>query len=375
MSASASMMVIPSVTPDLVPQILMDIGGMWREMSPIYGAHTFLTASEIKKRINEDMTELAQQIEQGGQFSADSLPLISIGKNYYTWLVPSPVQEVLKKVADSADEDALPVLRIHMHTQTEWVPWELFHDGTDFLGLRFQIARLPIVQHALDNQDDKPRQVQQVSNLLGNNLLESPAERTKWEGTFSGLVPEAQERRYPPVGSNSGYPTVQEIKSSLDSDIFHITCHGIRTTGKDKEEEIYYWTLDHTTNISWSYHITLKLIENITLTKRPLVFGNACGSNAVGLANPSGLIPSGFGAIFFGRGALNFIGTIAPITRAMGLDFAPRFYQRLLGANGFPNLPIGQALVATKRHYRDTSHDPSYLFYCLYGPPETRFTR
>jgi hypothetical protein len=37
-------------------------------------------------------------------------------------------------------------------------------------------------------------------------------------------------------------------------------------------------------------------------------------------------------------------------------------------------LPIGEALRATKEHYRRSPvSDPSWLFYSLYGPPELCF--
>jgi hypothetical protein len=373
MAVTVSIMIVPSATADSVPQILMEHGGVWHDMSPTLASNAILTVSEIRQKIDEDLAELMDQVENGGHFGADSVPLVEMGQRYYKWIAPTQFQEVLRKTAEAAAGADAPLLRIHMHTQAEWIPWEIFHDGTDFLGLRFQIARLPIVPHALNNGDNQPRKINQVYNLLGRNVLDAP-ERNIWDTTFDGLIEPAKVNRFPvPGDDNATYPTVQQLKPSLDSDIFHVTCHGIKV--KENQKEAYYWTLDHTTNITWTYHITSKILENMILSKRPLVFGNACGSNNAGGANIRGLIPTGFGATFFSRGALNFIGTFAPITKTIALDFARQFYQRLLGAAGQPGQTIGKAMWATKMHYRDISGDPSYLFYCLYGPPETSFER
>ena len=97
------------------------------------------------------------------------------------------------------------------------------------------------------------------------------------------------------------------------------------------------------------------------------MFGNACASNAAG--NQGGL-STGLGTSFFTQGALNFVGTFAPITKSLAIEFARQFYLRLLQ----DQMPIGKALWATKKHFFDLGgNDPSYLFYCLYGPSETCF--
>ena len=66
-----------------------------------------------------------------------------------------------------------------------------------------------------------------------------------------------------------------------------------------------------------------------------------------------------------------FVGTFAPVRKALAVEFAQRFYNNLLVSQ----MPVGQALWATKKQYVDEqATDPSWLFYCMYGPPETRFT-
>ena len=100
----------------------------------------------------------------------------------------------------------------------------------------------------------------------------------------------------------------------------------------------------------------------------PLVFGNACSS--AGGGNIDTELGWGVGKTLYESGASAFIGTIAPVQTKMAIAFASEFYRRLLT----DGMPIGLALWETRWHFREAqSSDPSYLFYCLYGSPDTRF--
>jgi hypothetical protein len=58
----------------------------------------------------------------------------------------------------------------------------------------------------------------------------------------------------------------------------------------------------------------------------------------------------------------------------MAVQFAKRFYVNLFG-NGGPGLTVSQAVWATKKSFQaENATDPSYLFYCLYGPHDTTYT-
>ncbi len=77
-----------------------------------------------------------------------------------------------------------------------------------------------------------------------------------------------------------------------------------------------------------------------------------------------------FASEFLAGGASAFVGTLAPISNTIAVDFASEFYKHLLGKE----LPVGEALQETKRHFStQAGADPSWLFYCLYGSPATRY--
>lgn len=372
MATRISIMVLPNNPPDAPPQILLDQNGVWIDMMPDDQSANAVNIQDTKKDIDAYFQKIMGEVEVAPQHTADSAALKGPFAANYKRLVTGKVREALLKAADTRVGDDVPELRIHTHTYLEWIPWEMFHDGKDFLGLRFHVARLPIMRQVPD-VSAKTVEVQRVYNLLANNFLDKPQEAL-WADTFNGILPAGHETKYPPP-----HPNIDNIVNARDADILHITCHGgLRDpTATDKE---VYWTLDSQNQQPINYEIRTAMFDNdiVGYETKPLVFGNACASTDAGGGGTrkNGLLP-GYGASFFARGALNFVGTFAPITKTLAVEFARLFYENLLGAVGGQPLPIAQALWATKNRYRTVvnSPDPSYLFYCLYGPPDTIFHR
>jgi hypothetical protein len=365
---TVQMMVLPSPVGDALPQVLLEDGGIWRETIPS-GYPGPAKQSDLRRDIEAHLTPLMQQV--GGTPPAP-VPAGSAGfknpfEGWFNALLPPEVREVLKLVANSAAPGAPPVLKIFLTPGAEWIPWELLSDGTEFLGLRFALCRLPIVRQRTEVRGSKDRDVRSVYSLLANKVLENGI-RAAWEATFTPFAAApAWEHRYPPNGADP-HPTLDRIVEARQADIIHITCHGGL---RDKDSNDFYWTLDHSNPQFFNYRITPNFARNASLGHRPLVFGNACASAATEQQGNLGAL-HGFGASFMMGGALNFIGTFAPITKTTAVEFASRFYRQLFGTGGAAGLPVAEALLATKRSFFDANHpDPSYLFYCLYGPPDT----
>jgi CHAT domain-containing protein len=150
-------------------------------------------------------------------------------------------------------------------------------------------------------------------------------------------------------------------------DILHITCHG----DIGDETSGFVWTLDDTATGA-QYKLTQDDIHFFDMefaAAQPLIFGNACASAMAGDVR-EGRRLSTFGFEFYRSGASAFIGTFAPITKTLAVAFARVFYQKLLAEKQ----PVGEALRATKQQFSEQGdHDPSWLFYCLYGPSETQY--
>lgn len=289
--------------------------------------------------------------------------------------MPPDIQIALRTaISDAAAEKSgPPLLRIYVHPDLEWIPWELFHDGTDYLGVRFLMTRLPIVDTGPEARPpDSPRVVTSIASVLGETILAPNDKLFKaWRTTFDGLVNGVH-----PVLSPAAaivWPRIDDVMEAARADIVHITCHG----GYDPNDGTGYWTLNDKTGNRQEHQIAAPSVEMMELaTEGPLVFANACLSTAPQLpaAQAGGIgVPSGgLASTFFRKGALAFIGTLAPITQPIAIPFARRFFANLLSP---PGMSVAAALWATKAQYRaEKVPDPSYLFYCLYGPPDTKFS-
>jgi hypothetical protein len=373
MATDVTLMVLPGLTGgDSLPQIFWEHRGIWCDLSSREARDVVQARRVLDATLKQLMVRI---VEAPGAVVWPVLRTVCL-MQLFEQLVPPPLRDVLRAAADTASVGDIPLLRIH--TPVDWIPWELMHDGVDFLGLRFQIARLPIGPTAPNLNGDGPHQVRRVYNLLARGLCTEAGLFGEWQQTFAPLLaPPAQEVRFP-AGAIDGndYPTLGDLENAVGPDILHITCHG---GAVDTDDGKVYWTLDRKAKFFYDFRIKADNVEMLGRTKpifaqtRPLVFGNACASIQTaagdGAAGGPGLVP-GFGPTFFAQGAAAFVGTFVPITEKLSVQFACEFYRRLLQEG----LPIGQALWATKKHFNDQGgNDPSYLFYCVYGLPCTRF--
>lgn len=370
MPVNVEIMVLPTGSFNALPQLLLLDGGIWRDMSPPLATRALVSVEAIHEGINDLLTEVMSQM-RGGAAPAWSV-LRATFRQHYQMIMPTGVHMALQRALSEGEaQGETPLLRFYIHPSTEWIPWEILHDGDNFLGLRFRIARLPITATGPDLSSTSPKQVDRAYNLLAKNVF-NPSHAGQlmngWKDTFSQLLSAGGESRFPANGNGDDFPTVDTFMSAaVDADVLHITCHG----GLKDDKGRVYWTLNHQSKLTFTFHINATILNDLNLTNNPLVFGNACDSHAA--TGESGLTP-GFGSIFFSQGALAFIGTFAPITQAMAVEFAQVFYRFLFGDSAAAPLPIAQALCEAKRHFAgQNAQDPSYLYYCLYGPGETVF--
>jgi len=365
-------MVLPTTVAEGLPQVFFDDCGIWRETSstPLPVAQTALRQG-VETFLSEAMGQVGQTPPT--PFPAGSPAFRNRFANLLKTLLAPEVRDALKRSADQAAQinSVRPQLNIFFRGATEWIPWELLHDGTDYLGLRFTVARLPIVTQATQVHPPRNNVVHKVYNLLARGILQGQ-DLTDWQSTFVPYDPAAAglECRFPADGADN-YPALAQIDEAKGADVIHITCHGGL---KEKDQNEYFWTLDHNHERYFDYRIHTRDAEEARFSRRPLVFGNACTSAAASSIDLTAL--QGFGGSFLIGGALNFVGTFAPITRTMAVTFAKRFYERLFGTpGGQPGLPVGEALRAAKQSFAAQNYpDPSYLFYCLYGPGDSTYS-
>jgi hypothetical protein len=357
MNAQLSLMVIPTKldnNEEGPPQFYVLRDAVWREV-PVSASATG-RPSEVRRSIDERLTTIMTNhaANPGGSRPA----LKTQFRDFWTKWIPESVQRELVDLPRQDDDP--PCLMLYVHSALEWIPWELMHDSTDFLGLRYVIARLPIVKQGPRSQSEM-RVVHRVCTFLGEHVMDD-AQQAEWEATFGQLPNGVTVDRFP---ANGEWPTADHVAQAASADILDITCHG----GIKDDTFNTVWTLN-AEGPQYIYGLGQPGVEQMTFGDRggPLVFGNAC-QGAAGVATATGLVP-GLAYSFFDNGAAAFVGAFAPIDKMMALKFASTFYQRLL----IDGLGVGRALWRTKVDFNAAAEqNPSWLFYCLYGAPETKF--
>lgn len=274
-------------------------------------------------------------------------------------------RQILNDAAKPEANGTAPILRLHLMPGLDVIPWELLFDGVDFLGLRYQVARLPVVGAGPPSEEGATHEVKRIISLLGENVLDVKDQK-KWKATFTGLANGTVKIFRRP--EKDDWPDFTTAMAGGQADLIHITCHGI-TKGKER-----FWTLNDAQLAQERYRLNATVAKDFLVDQtRPLVFANACASAAPPPAEAGalGTLAEGFGTTFYEVGARAFVGTFAPVTKTMAVEFATRFFRHLFK----DGLPIGEALLTTKQGFlEEDGPDPSWLFYCLYGDPTTRFT-
>lgn len=329
------------------------------------------TSTETRDQVLATVTDLMGKINEPGVLPIDVITHIStVGQELFNTMLPAELQDHLRSLTQPAAENKI-ILYVN---GPEWIPWELMHDGEEFLGVSFQIARLPVkplgdgyVTYEVEIKG-RERRTERIANVLGKGALK-PAQEQTWDQTFSEMnIPDGRIVRLAPSNGPRVAHLMEIFKDSNSApDILHITCHGDRPIGGSSRKTA--WTLDME-GPPFMVNIGLAEVQSLCAKagfkkRSPLVFGNACSS----AANADAEFTS-FASAFLAGGASAFLGTLAPISNTIAVDFASEFYKRLLGKE----LPVGEALQETKRHFStQAGADPSWLFYCLYGSPATRY--
>lgn len=358
-----TIMVLPGIRDgeSFKPRMLLEADGIWHETS----------APATNFRLADIRNRFAEALEQAVGYKVDdALNLLRFGSiALANDILPKEVKDALKAARAAAKKEP-PRLILHVSRSQEWIPWEAMYDGDGYLGLDFEIARLPILERQPRQGSLPAREVSSVRSVLGREVTApGESEFDVWTGTFADVLPDDRVDRIPVDAAAGEWPTLTALES--DAQILHVTCHGMRN------QYGIFWTL----NPSQSDLKLLYVLDGMNAgglapkleAARPLVFGNACTPDDATVGELTPDIP-GLANVLFEYGAANVVGSVASLSIELAVRFAKAFYRRLL----VEEEAVACALRNTKLDFNAdpaTRDDPTYLLYCLYGPPDTRYTR
>lgn len=368
--------------PDLIISVVQADGSDHEWVWSVFATSTTVVTPDgpATARLGDDIAEFATSLRRSLQFSADPV------RDYFDLAgrgrligkaVPAAIQAALRAVIAEASDTAATVL---LMTEELTVPWELavFEPEltsppgaqSPFLGAHVAVSRWPLTGGA---PTTPPTQVEvqqgavvtaDYTGVAGWGRLDSAVAEGDAVAILFGAARVA-----------SDYLAVLDLlRGSPEADIIHVALHG-RFDGSGVEGGIVLVSRNETG--AKPSILTPNAASNGDLTRRPLVFLNACqvGADQAVLGSYSG-----FASTLLGIGAG---GVIAPLWNVDDV-IADRLARQFYAATWEASAPVGaaEALRAQRAAYTeaavragDTSVSATTVAYQVFGHPRLRLIR
>jgi CHAT domain-containing protein len=274
--------------------------------------------------------------------------LAAIGKKIYLDL-NAELKEILKGAKS-----------IHLVTNDVTVPWEIMHDGEQFLGLKYPFGISPMIKRQDLEKEPKRNAKLKVLFIVDtkNNL---PRTRDEIQKIFSLMTKNVKSNKIEYVFLKGEEATRSHISNLLQKqyfDIIHVATHAKFDPTNSAETGIV---------LNDGILRTSDIYKTIKDDPPWLVFMNACESAKTRDLSYFEKYDelSGLGIAFVKAGAPSYIGTSGIINDFSASELAVSFYRNLL--QGFT---VGESLRKAKREFFDNnSEDLSWSAFTLYGDP------
>ncbi len=283
-----------------------------------------------------------------------------IGRLMYSLLIPDAMQRLL-------DETPCPLT---VSSNDLELPWELMHDGNDFLCLKRPFARMPVGKTYPRRTRRMVPSTRTTWNMLlihsdpDGNLADSATEIAEIQTTLNQLPPPVQVKATILDGDQATGENLTRHLSSGHYDLVHYAGHA----GFDLARPDQSFLLLH-----GRQRFSAERIQRV-LEGRPIIFLNACDTsrtnNESDTDSASGTVAQaqGLASAFIYGGAQACVGALWPIFDDSARALAVSFYTGLLARQ-----PVGEALCNARELSRTKHSDRlTWAAYALYGDPRYR---
>jgi serine/threonine protein kinase/WD40 repeat protein len=304
------------------------VGGDWGKVVDL--------SSQIYRRI--DARNLRGEIEK------DTGSLEGLGRGLFQAAFPQEVAVALRTIASE-------FLLLDLEPESLGVPWELAHDGTDFLCCRFSLGRRVRGWESQEGSRRK-RPTEKSAILIASNPT-GDLSAASWEGeTLAHLLEQEANAELTWLNNRTNLRT---LKAWLPkTDLLHYCGHGASNDspdGKPGWELVDARFTDDELRKIWDRGQSLPL----------LVFNNACFGAETAVEGRATFAES-----FLKRGCPHYIGVRSKVIDRRGSEFAHRFYHHVLNRRA-----IGTALRLARLEVRSNQEADhlTWAQYVLYGDP------
>ncbi len=314
-----------------------------------YEAHT-LDLGQIEK-LSTGISESIRQANLDGAIGHASNELAKRGKLLFNLLFP---EEMRKKIRQLKSE----FLILHLDDACVHIPWELAHDGHDFLCCRFSLGRMVRTSQPICHE--RRSLPTETLSLL---VLSDPS------GNLPSAVQEGKElydlcRHDPRVDLTwlNGKITIEEVESKLPHyDIVHYCGHAEHDSRNPDESG---WLLS-------DGHLAAGSFQGYTGKGQVfplLVFNSACHSGeTTAWDQRTSAWSYGFANAFLLAGCVHYVGAICELLDTGSKEFSRVFYRSIIAG-----YPVGRSLRQARLDFRAGAATQSLTWaqYVLYGDPE-----
>ncbi|TQM62007.1 CHAT domain-containing protein [Humibacillus xanthopallidus] len=283
-----------------------------------------------------------------------------IGRRMYSLLIPDAMQRII----DETDEFPLTIT-----SNNPELPWELLHDGTEFLCLKRTFARMPAQQTFPRRTRDAALTVERrkttvllVHSVHGEPLQQAEKEINDIEARLAEMSPAPIVTKL--TGSDVTASRLTDELSLGDYDLIHYAGHAGFDAGRP---ELSYLLL------STGEHFRAERVQRL-LEGHPVVFLNACESSksapqAQGRSTGGTVAQAqGLASAFVYGGAQACVGSLWPVFDDTAADLAVEFYRQLIEKRQ----RVGEALRRARVMSHDRQQDrTTWAAYALYGDPSS----
>jgi hypothetical protein len=296
-------------------------------------SHSGPSGSQTKS----DLSSVAHELEKAGQYA-------------YGHLIPPRIQGIL---ADSRADH----LRLDIDERLIDLPWELVHDGAEFLCLRYAVGRRIVSDQSFIAPGRQARTAGEIKVLIvADPTSDLPAARDEGRRVASLLRDKCQLNVDEFI--TTGMTKRDFLLSVRDYDIVHFAGHASHDASNPDESCL----------LLADGEIQAFEIARFIASRSPaVVFLNACWS-AEELRDPNSYSPMmrGLGRTFLYAGVTAFIGYLVPVPDESATEFAISFYESLAKGQ-----TIGESIRQARISCRSSKdhQDLTWSSAVLYGDP------
>lgn len=288
-------------------------------------------------------------LQSGGTSQSYLASIRAAGESLYRTALSDRVQQRLRTTS-------VQYLRIHLDDDLIQVPWELAHDGTEFLGLHFATGRM-VSTRAKTSPTIAPMDAsgEPVAVVVSNPTGDLPSAAQEGRAV-AGLLKEGFRGT---VRHLEGPVTKAAFLAGLrGARVLHFAGHAQRGTASVRGGF----------RLSDGIATPEEVAASVGNRAPALVFANSCHATGGGW-NESAQGVFNLASSLLMRGSQHFVGPMWETPDTDALSFALRFYE-----NALAGIPFGESVRLGRAALASNSKAPlSFAGYVLYGEPRSGF--